>query len=304
MSQAAGDPVSLGLGLYTLSPSRGPFLTDALRRVEYLDTAPNYAYGCAEDLVADAISKHVRENQSRPLPSIGIKVRLSAETEIAAAERNDLEIIRQRVMYSREKVGSQSTPIAFIHNPESLFAADRQNARTRLRRVMQALQGLCDRGELSGYGIATYEGLFCYASVEELYALAPASSNTGSANSFCALQLPASIIHNLEVASALILGSGPLAEARRLGLRVFASQPFFHGGVREQVKPSLVRFLSHHSNPFRLSLDVVACSGLFDTIVVGTQNITHLDQLARWIREPALRQENYFEFLRSCVDRN
>jgi aryl-alcohol dehydrogenase-like predicted oxidoreductase len=289
--------ISVGLGLYAPSTNPQCLVASATSLVTYLDTAPHYAAGRAEQIVGNVLAE---TETAASRPQVGIKLGVRPPNGHASWDCAAHYNARKSILQSRTLVQTDQ-PVAFVHNPEWLFRnLPRPDAVGVLRTLMALLQELADDQKIAGFGIATYDGLWDHISVDGLHEIATHVA-AGRQTAFRLLQVPASIVHNADIARAIVCGTGVLHDARRLGWHVFASQPFFHGKVREAVAPPLLAYLSEDSNPFRLSFDFVCCSGLFDTIIVGCSTREHLEQVLIWRREPALRPDRYSEFLTRCL---
>lgn len=144
----------------------------------------------------------------------------------------------------------QSIDLYYVHNPEEqLLGVDRTTFRARLRAAFALLEERAERGEIGGYGCATWVGLRVgpehrqHLTLAEL--VATAREIAGATHHFRAVQLPV----NLAMPEAARTPTQPLGRrlvplleaAEALGVSVVASAPLMQGrlaaglpdGVRE-----------------------------------------------------------------------
>jgi aryl-alcohol dehydrogenase-like predicted oxidoreductase len=150
---------------------------------------------------------------------------------------------------SRAHLRLQSIDLYYLHNPEEqLLGVDRATFRTRLRAAFTLLEERAERGEIGGYGCATWLGLRVGPEHRQHLTLAElvtvARDIAGATHHFRAVQLPVSLAMP-EAARAPTQPLGrklvPLLEAAdALGVAVVASAPLMQGrlasGLPDEVR--------------------------------------------------------------------
>jgi aryl-alcohol dehydrogenase-like predicted oxidoreductase len=150
---------------------------------------------------------------------------------------------------SRANLRLQSIDLYYLHNPEEqLLGVDRETFRTRLRAAFTLLEERAERGEIGGYGCATWLGLRVGPEHRQHLTLAElvtvARDIAGATHHFRAVQLPVSLAMP-EAARAPTQPLGrklvPLLEAAdALGVAVVASAPLMQGrlasGLPDEVR--------------------------------------------------------------------
>jgi aryl-alcohol dehydrogenase-like predicted oxidoreductase len=150
---------------------------------------------------------------------------------------------------SRANLRLQSIDLYYLHNPEEqLLGVDRATFRTRLRAAFTLLEERAERGEIGGYGCATWLGLRVGPEHRQHLTLAElvtvARDIAGATHHFRAVQLPVSLAMP-EAARAPTQPLGrklvPLLEAAdALGVAVVASAPLMQGrlasGLPDEVR--------------------------------------------------------------------
>jgi aryl-alcohol dehydrogenase-like predicted oxidoreductase len=201
---------------------------------QWIDTAPNYATGRAQSLLAPVLS-------SRPKVRIATKtgfftaatgadaVHAAVRTEDQAVAGHSLapDYVRWQMGRNREQLGRRRLELVLLHNPERAHPGNRPVLHQAIRDGFAVLEEEAAAGRLAGYGIATWAGLEAEAfTVAQLLALAAEAA--GGQHHLVAVQLPVSMVMMTRFVQALH-GRGPLPAAVGAGLRVMASAPL-HGG--------------------------------------------------------------------------
>jgi aryl-alcohol dehydrogenase-like predicted oxidoreductase len=150
---------------------------------------------------------------------------------------------------SRANLRLQSIDLYYLHNPEEqLLGVDRATFRSRLRAAFTLLEERAERGEIGGYGCATWLGLRVGPEHRQHLTLAElvtvAREIAGATHHFRAVQLPVSLAMP-EAARAPTQPLGrklvPLLDAAdALGVAVVASAPLMQGrlasGLPDEVR--------------------------------------------------------------------
>ncbi|MFD3505742.1 aldo/keto reductase [Streptomyces sp. NPDC058678] len=202
--------------------------------VRWIDTAPNYATGRAQDLLAPGPGRppgptdrdegrllhrgHRCRCRERRCPHRGPGMVGHSLTP---------DYVRWQTGRNREQLGRERLDLVLLHNPERAHPGDRVALHRAMREAFVVLEEAVAAGHVAGYGIATWAGVEEEAfTVGELLALAAEAA--GGRHHLVAVQLPVSLVMMTPITQALH-GRGPLPAAAGAGLRVMASAPL-HGG--------------------------------------------------------------------------
>ncbi|MEU3512902.1 aldo/keto reductase [Streptomyces longwoodensis] len=283
---------ALGLGTYRLKPA---VLIDAAARAAadpataWIDTAPNYLGGRAQELLASFLVRH-------PVPTstkVGFLTDQAAKEAVfdgaitgsEAARRHCLSApyVHWQCAHNRTELGRDRLDLVFAHNPERA-AGDPYEA---LHDAFIALEAEAAAGTLSAYGVATWEGFETGAlSVPALHELA-ASAAGSEQHHLKAIQLPVSLVTATAFTQALD-GGGPIAQASELGWQVFASAPLFGGELPLLATRELSELLHPELNTAQACLLATAsCPGVTRTLL-STTCPAHWAEAREALRFPAI----------------
>ena len=190
----------------------------------------------------------------------------------------------------------QSIDLYYVHNPEEqLLGVDRTTFRARMRDAFTLLEERAERGEIGGYGCATWIGFRVgpehrqHLTLAELVAIA--REIAGSTHHFRAVQLPVSLAMP-EAARTPTQPLGrklvPLLEAAAaLGVGVVASAPLMQGrlasGLPDEVRELFPGCTTDAQRALRFTSSLPGVS----TVLTGMRRPTHLaENLDAW-RAPA-----------------
>ncbi|WP_245194545.1 aldo/keto reductase [Kitasatospora phosalacinea] len=236
----------LGLGTYRCLDVGEAALMTASRGADWVDTAPNYGNGRAEALLAPVLAAYPGLRVSTKVGFLSASAkRIGVRAGVLSAEDAEHEhclapaYVVWQVARSRRTLG-RVPDLVFLHNPE--HGCREGEIADRLYAAFLALEEACSRQAIGAYGVATWSGfssgLFDVSSLLELAAMAG-----GPNHRLRAIQLPVSLVQLVPVAQALD-GEGPLVDARRAGLDVFASAPLHGGGVPGLMTHELTELIS------------------------------------------------------------
>jgi aryl-alcohol dehydrogenase-like predicted oxidoreductase len=294
--------VRLGLGTYRCRSVAEAAAMAVGAGVEWIDTAPNYAQGQAEQQLAMVVPGTSRVSVSTKVGFIAAAtadkaLRAGVITTSEAEEGYCLtpRYIAWQVGHSRRLLG-RGPQLVFVHNPEHGSIPARLKIQ-RLYEAFGALEQAAQEGRLSAYGVATWsgfsDGLFDVPHLAQL-----AIKAGGPDHHFRAVQLPLSIVNLAPVAQALD-GAGVLADAAAAGLDVLASAPLHGGAVREMITPELAELIRPGSGPSTAGLAVVASAPGVRRILLSTDNPQHWAQAVAAVEQhPAMSPDR----LRRVVD--
>jgi aryl-alcohol dehydrogenase-like predicted oxidoreductase len=204
--------------------------------------------------------------------------------------------LAHQIAQSRANLELQSIDLYYVHNPEEqLLGVDRATFRARLRAAFALLEERAERGEIGGYGCATWIGLRVgpehrqHLTLAELVAVA--REIAGPTHHFHAVQLPVSLAMP-EAARAPTQPLGRklvtlLEAADALGVAVVASAPLMQGrlasGLPDEVRTLFPECTTDAQRALRFASSLPGISA----VLAGMRRPSHLaENLEAW-RAPA-----------------
>ena len=193
---------------------------------------------------------------------------------------------------SRANLRLESIDLYYVHNPEEqLLGVDRATFRTRLRAAFTLLEERAERGEIGGYGCATWLGLRVGPEHRQHLTLAElvtvAREIAGATHHFRAVQLPVSLAMP-EAARTPTQPLGrrlvPLLEAAEaLGVAVVASAPLMQGrlasGLPDEVRTLFPECTTDAQRALRFASSLPGVSA----VLAGMRRPAHLaENLDAW----------------------
>jgi aryl-alcohol dehydrogenase-like predicted oxidoreductase len=168
--------------------------------VRWIDTAPNYATGQAQTLLAPVLAAH---------PTVGVSTKVGyftaatgtdavnagvlTEDQAVAGHSLAPQYVRWQVGRNREQLGREQLDLVLLHNPERAHPGDRLALHRAMREAFVVLEEAVAAGHVAGYGIATWAGLEEEAfTVGELLALAAEAA--GGRHHLVVVQMPVSLV--------------------------------------------------------------------------------------------------------------
>ena len=284
----------LALGTYRCRAIPEAAARAAASGAQWIDTAPNYATGRAQDVLAPVLATH---------PSLRVSTKagyFTAATGTDAVNAGVLtadqavtghslapDYVRWQIRRNREQLGRERLDLVLLHNPERAHPGDRLALHRAMRDAFVVLQEEVAAGHVAGYGVATWAGLEEAAfTVEELLALA-AEAAGGPEHHLVALQLPVSLVMMTPIVQALE-GRGPLPAATDAGLRVMASAPLHGGELPGMADQELADLIRPGLTPAQACLLTVAsCPGVTDVLITASST-PHWSEAAQAVAQPAL----------------
>lgn len=283
----------LALGTYRCRAIPEAAVRAATSGVQWIDTAPNYATGCAQDLLAPALAAH-------PCLRIATKagyftsasgadaVNAGVLTEDQAATGHSLvaDYVRWQIGRNREELRRERLDLVLLHNPERAHPGDRLALHRAMRDAFVVLEEAVAAGHVAGYGIATWTGLEEEAfTVGHLLALAAEAA--GGEHHLVAVQMPVSLVMMTPIAQALD-GRGPLLAAAGAGLRVMASAPLHGGELPGMVDQELADLIRPGLTPAQACvLCVASCPGVTD-VLIAVSSAPHWREATDAVAHPFL----------------
>jgi aryl-alcohol dehydrogenase-like predicted oxidoreductase len=200
--------------------------------------------------------------------------------------------LSHQLAQSRTNLRLQSIDLYYLHNPEEqLLGADRATFRARLHAAFTLLEERAERGEIGGYGCATWLGLRVgpehrqHLTLAELVAVA--RDIAGATHHFRAVQLPVSLAMP-EAARTPTQPLGrrlvPLLEAAdALGVAVVASAPLMQGrlasGLPDEVRTLFPECTTDAQRALRFASSLPGIA----TVLAGMRRPAHLaENLDAW----------------------
>ncbi|MEU4039763.1 aldo/keto reductase [Streptomyces collinus] len=213
----------LALGTYRCRAIPEAAARAAASGTRWIDTAPNYATGRAQTLLAPALAAHpslrVSTKAGYFTAATGAEaVNAGALTQDQAAAGHSLapDYVRWQLARNREQLGRDQLDLVLLHNPERAHPGDRPALHRTIRDAFTVLEEAVAAGHVTGYGIATWAGLEEEAfTVEELLDLA-AEAAAGAEHHLVAVQMPVSLVMMTPIVQAL-QGRGPVPAAAGAG---------------------------------------------------------------------------------------
>ncbi|MFE2609925.1 aldo/keto reductase [Streptomyces mirabilis] len=285
----------LALGTYRCRAIPEAAVRAAASGAQWIDTAPNYATGQAQTLLAPVLA-------ARPHVRIATKtgfftaatgtdaVNDGALTEDQAVAGHSLapNYVRWQIRRNRAQLGRERLDLVLLHNPERAHPGDRPALHRAIREAFAVLEEAVEAEHVAGYGIATWAGLEEEAfTVEELLALAGEVAGGQQSHHLVALQMPVSLVMMTPIVQALD-GRGPLPAAVGAGLRVMASAPLHGGELPGMVDQELASLIRPGLTPAQACvLAAASCPGVTD-VLLAASGAPHWRQAADAVAQPSL----------------
>ncbi|WP_260463724.1 aldo/keto reductase [Streptomyces sp. TRM72054] len=283
----------LALGTYRCRAIPEAAARAAASGAQWIDTAPNYATGRAQTLLAPALAAHpslrISTKAGYFTAATGAEaVNAGALTEDQAPAGHSLapDYVRWQIARNREQLGRDRLDLVLLHNPERAHPGDRLALHQAIREAFVVLEEAAAAGQAAGYGIATWAGLEEEAfTVGELLALAAEAA--GGRHHLVAVQLPVSLVMMTPIVQALH-GRGPLPAAVSAGLRVMASAPLHGGELPGMVDQELADLIRPGLTPAQACvLSVASCPGVTD-VLLAASGAPHWREAADAVAQPSL----------------
>ncbi|MFC9680375.1 aldo/keto reductase, partial [Streptomyces sp. NPDC056948] len=260
----------------------------------WIDTAPNYAAGRAQTLLAPALAAHPSLRVSTKAGYFtaatgtdAVNAGVLTEDQALAGHSLAPEYVRWQTGRNREQIGREKLDLVLLHNPRA------RPTRRPPRPAPRAAGGVRRPGGSRGGRASgrvrdrTWAGLDEGAfTVGELLALA-AEATGGQHHHLVAVQLPVSLVMMTPITQALH-GQGPLPAAADVGLRVMASAPLHGGelpGMVDQELADLIRPGLTSSQACILA--VASCPGVTN-VLLAASSTPHWKEAADAVAQPPL----------------
>ncbi len=269
----------LGLGTYRIDDAAESARIAVAAGGTLIDTAPVYGHGAHHQALAPVLAEHPSTRVSSKVGHMTAQQAQYAEaagalTEEETNQRHSIApaYVRYQAQLTAFELG-RAPDVLYLHNPDHHAHHDRASLHGRIRDAFVALERMCDRGFLLGYGVATWSGFAGAFTVADLVRLSREASG-GTQSGLVAIQLPVSLVNIAPVKDALN-GIGPLIEAREAELQVWASAPLHGGKLVHLVNAHLARYISEGASPAEAALLVTASAPGLTGMLISTSNTEH-----------------------------
>ncbi|MFJ5228161.1 aldo/keto reductase [Streptomyces sp. NPDC088400] len=261
---------------------------------QWIDTAPNYATGQAQTLLAPALAAHPALRVSTKTGYFtaatgadAVDAGVLTEDQAAAGHSLAPDYVRWQTGRNRAQLGRKRLDLVLLHNPERAHPGDRADLHRAIRGAFEVLEEEVAAGHVAGYGIATWSGLEKAFTVEELLALAGEVAGGQQYHHLVAIQLPVSLVMMTPIVQALH-GQGPLWAAAGAGLRVMASAPLHGGELPTIVDQELADLIRPGLTPAQACiLATASCPGVTD-ILIAASSTPHWKEATDAVTQPPL----------------
>ncbi|AIS02551.1 aldo/keto reductase [Streptomyces glaucescens] len=290
----------LALGTYRCRAIPEAAARAAASGAQWIDTAPNYATGQAQSLLAPALTAHPAVRVSTKAGYFtaatgtdAVNAGVLTEDQAAAGHSLAPGYVRWQTGRNREQLGRERLDLVLLHNPERAHPGNRPALHRAIRDAFEVLEEEAAAGHVAGYGVATWAGLEEEAfTVGELLALAAEAA--GGQHHLVAVQLPVSLVMMTPIAQALN-GQGPLPAAAGAGLRVMASAPLHGGELAGIVDQELADLIRPGLTPAQACvLAVASCPGVTD-VLLAASSAPHWREAADAVAQPSLTAAKLWE---------
>ena len=216
------------------------------------------------------------------------------------------KFLRNQIGRSLKNLGVGCIDIYYLHNPETqLSEVSKEVFLERVRAAFEFLESAVEAGEISYYGMATWNGFRQEAGAPDGIQLAEiaqiAQEIAGGRHHFRFVQLP----FNLGMTEALTLGNqGPathavgahprtiMEAASDLDISLIASASLLQGQVAKNLPPFVAEALGL-ANDAERALQFVRSSPGITTALVGMSKVAHVAANAKLVAIPPATEEQF-----------
>ncbi|MER6093398.1 aldo/keto reductase [Streptomyces bluensis] len=140
----------------------------------WIDTAPNYATGRAQILLAPALAAHPSLNVSTKTGYFtaatgtdAVNAGVLTEDQAAAGHNLAPDYVRWQTGRNRKQLGRDRLDLVLLHNPERAHPGDRPALHREIRDAFAVLEEAVAAGHVTGYAVATW-AMIHIASIDNL----------------------------------------------------------------------------------------------------------------------------------------
>ena len=194
--------------------------------------------------------------------------------------------LRYCLAKSRQNLGLRTIDIYFLHNPEQqLGSVDRGELRLRIRAAFTVLEESVDRGEISLYGCATWNGFRVapddpgHLALEELVSVA--RELAGDSHHFRVVQLPVNLAMPEAIRTPTQRLNGDLVPAitaaTELGLSVIGSASLMQGKLAANLPAAVAPLFPECRTDAQRAIEFVRAMPGVTSALVGARQAEHID---------------------------
>jgi aryl-alcohol dehydrogenase-like predicted oxidoreductase len=211
------------------------------------------------------------------------------------------KFLRNQIGRSLKNLGVGCIDVYYLHNPETqLSEVSKEVFLERVRAAFEFLESAVEAGEISYYGMATWNGFRQEAGAPDGMQLGEiaqiAQEIAGGLHHFRFVQLP----FNLGMTEALTLGNQLVAKSKRtvmeaasdLDVSLIASASLLQGQVAKNLPPFVAEALGLASDAER-ALQFVRSSPGIATALVGMAKVAHVAANAKLVQIPPATEEQF-----------
>jgi aryl-alcohol dehydrogenase-like predicted oxidoreductase len=324
---------SLGMGTYLGQPDpktdesyTAAALTAAESGINVFDAAINYRFQRSERSVGAALKQLAAKGYARDELVVCTKGGFLTPDGAMPADANDYffreyiqpgiftakdlvggghcitpKFLRNQIGRSLKNLGVSCIDIYYLHNPETqLSEVTKEVFLERVRAAFEFLESAVEAGEISYYGMATWNGLREDAGAPGAMQLAEiaqiAQEIAGGRHHFRFVQLP----FNLGMTEALTLGNQLVSKTKRtvmeaasdLDISLIASASLLQGQVAKNL-PGFVAEALGLANDAERALQFVRSSPGITTGLVGMSKVAHVEANAKLVNVPPATEEQF-----------
>ena len=269
----------IGLGTHIVRDVEQAAVHAVACGARWIDTAPNYRAGQAQQLLAPVLAANPDVQVStkvgffhRPVAETAVAEKVMPAKYLQAGHCILPRYLRWQIERSRAELGRDQIDTLFLHNPERATAS-------AVFAAFVELEELAAAGHIAGYGIATWDGFSSgMFTVPALIDMARQAA-WGAPHHLRAIQLPVSLVTIEPIVQALE-GRGPIGEADAAGIEVFASSPLHGGELPSLITPELAALIGDGLGPAEAALAVVASTPGVSRVLVSASTPEHWKQAA------------------------
>ncbi len=211
------------------------------------------------------------------------------------------KFLKNQIGRSLKNLGVSCIDIYYLHNPETqLSEVPKEAFLERVRAAFEFLESAVDAGEISYYGMATWNGFREDATAPGAMQLAEiaqiAQEIAGGRHHFRFVQLP----FNLGMTEALTLGNQLVGKTKRtvmeaasdLDISLIASASLLQGQVAKNLPPFVAEALGL-ANDAERALQFVRSSPGITTALVGMSRPTHVEANTKLVNIPPATEDQF-----------
>jgi aryl-alcohol dehydrogenase-like predicted oxidoreductase len=324
---------SLGMGTYLGQPDlktdesyTAAAVTAAENGINVFDAAINYRFQRSERSIGAALKQLATEGYARDEFVLCTKGGFLTPDGAMPADANDYffreyiqpgiftakdlvggghcmrpQFLRNQIGRSLKNLGVSCIDIYYLHNPETqLSEVSKEVFLERVRAAFEFLESAVEVGEISYYGLATWNGFREDASAPGAMQLAEiaqiAQEIAGGRHHFRFVQLP----FNLGMTEALTLGNQALNKSKRtvmeaasdLDISLIASASLLQGQVAKNLPPFVAEALGL-ANDAERALQFVRSSPGITTALVGMSKPAHVEANTKLVSIPPATEDQF-----------